>query len=100
MTITETKGEGTIQLGIEGNVDTNTAPQLQSRILQSFQKSKNVVLEMGECPYMSSAGLRALLLGQKTAMSKGGKLTLVNVRKEVQDIFKLTKFDSVLNIVS
>ncbi len=99
MTITETKGEGVLQLSVEGNVDTNTAPQLQAKILQSFQKSKNLVLEMSKCPYMSSAGLRALLLGQKTAMSKGGKMTLVGVRKEVMDIFKMTKFDSVLNIV-
>ncbi len=99
MTISETKGEGTIQLSIEGNVDTNTAPQLQTKILQSFQKAKNVVLDMSGCPYMSSAGLRALLLGQKTAMSKGGSMKLCNVQKEVKDIFVMTKFDSVLNIV-
>ena len=99
MTITETKGEDSIQLNIEGNVDTNTAPRLQSKILQSFQKSKNVVLEMAGCPYMSSAGLRALLLGQKTASTKGGSLKLCNVRKEVKDIFAMTKFDSVLTII-
>ena len=99
MTITETKGEDSIQLNIEGNVDTNTAPKLQSKILQSFQKSKNVVLEMAGCPYMSSAGLRALLLGQKTASTKGGSLKLCNVRKEVKDIFAMTKFDSVLTII-
>ena len=99
MTITETKGEDTIQLTVEGNVDTNTAPQLQNQILQSFQKSKNVVLEMSKCPYMSSAGLRALLIGQKTATSKGGSLKICNVTTVVADVFKMSGFSTILNIV-
>ncbi|MBR1441251.1 MAG: STAS domain-containing protein, partial [Lachnospiraceae bacterium] len=70
MTITEVKGEGTIQLNVEGQVDTVTAPELQQKILTSFQKSNDVVLDLGQVGYMSSAGLRALLLGQKTAQSK------------------------------
>ena len=99
MTITEVKGEDAVQLNVEGNVDTNTAPQLQMHILQSFQKSKNVVLEMSECPYMSSAGLRALLLGTKTASSKGGALKLVNVQPTVMDVFSVSGFSTILNIV-
>ncbi|MBR1628950.1 MAG: STAS domain-containing protein [Lachnospiraceae bacterium] len=98
MTITETKADGKIQLAVSGNVDTNTAPQLQSKILQSFQKAKDVVLDMADCPYVSSAGLRAFLLGHKTATSKGGSLTLVHVQKVVMDVFKTTRFDSVLKI--
>ena len=99
MTITETKGVDTVELKVSGNVDTNTAPELQTRILTSFQKSRNVVLEMADCPYMSSAGLRALLLGQKTATSKGGSMKLVNVQKGVKDVFQLSGFIKILNIV-
>ena len=99
MTVTETRGEDSIQLTIEGNVDTNTAPQLQVQILQAFQKGKTVLLEMGKCPYMSSAGLRALLLGQKTAMSKGGALKLCNVQPVVSEVLEMSGLSSVLNIV-
>ena len=99
MTITETRGEDLLQLSVEGNVDTNTAPQLQMHILQGFQQSKNVVLEMSKCPYMSSAGLRALLLGTKTATSKGGALKLVNVQPTVKDVFDVSGFSTILNIV-
>ncbi len=88
-----------IQLAVSGNVDTNTAPQLQAKILQSFQKVKSVVIDMGDCPYVSSAGLRAFLLGHKTATSKGGSLKLCNVQQTVMDVFKTTRFDSVLTIV-
>ncbi len=99
MTITETKGEDTIQLNVEGNVDTNTAPQLQTFILQAFQKGRNVVIEMSKCPYMSSAGLRALLIGQKTATSKGGSMKLVNVQPTVKDVFEVSGFATILTVI-
>ena len=99
MTITETRGEDTVQLNVEGNVDTNTAPQLQMHILQAFQKGRNVVLEMSKCPYMSSGGLRALLIGQKTATSKGGSMKLVNVQPSVKDIFNVSGFATILTVV-
>jgi anti-anti-sigma factor len=63
MEITEKKNEGQIILEVSGSVDTVTSPELQSSILTSFQKSKELVLDMSGVPYMSSAGLRALLIG-------------------------------------
>ncbi len=99
MNITEAKKDDTLEISVEGNVDTNTAPRLQETLLQAFQKSSKVVLDLDKCPYMSSAGLRALLIAQKTAMSKGGALTICNVKEAVMSVFKMTKFDAVLNIV-
>ena len=98
MTVSETKGEGMIQLSVDGNIDTNTAPRLQQSLLAAFQKSKNVVLDLNTCPYLSSAGLRALLIGQKTASSKGGSLKICNVQEPVMKVFQMTKFDQVLNL--
>ena len=98
MNVTETKGEGMIQLAVSGNVDTNTAPRLQSAVLTAFQKTSNVVLDMGQCPYLSSAGLRALLIGQKTASSKGGTFRLCNVQESVMKVLQMTKFDKVLTV--
>ena len=98
MTITEVKGEGTIQLNVEGQVDTVTAPELQQKILTSFQKSNDVVLDLGQGGYMSSAGLRALLLGQKTAQSKGGKLHIINVQDSVMQVFRMSGFSKILTI--
>ncbi len=99
MNITETKLDDGIMIAVEGNVDTNTAPRLQETLLQAFQKASTVKLDLDKCPYMSSAGLRALLIGQKTAMSKGGTFSIFNVKDTVMSVFKMTKFDAVLNIV-
>ncbi len=98
MTLTEIKNDDHSMIRVEGKVDTNTAPQLQAKILQCFQKSNHLVIDMEECPYMSSAGLRALLLGQKTASSKGGSMKLIHVGEVVMKIFSVSRFDKVLTI--
>lgn len=98
MTITETRAEGKIQLDVDGRVDTNTSPQLQTAILQAFQKGNTVIINLEKVIYISSAGLRALLIGQKTANSKGGSMKLVNVCDSVIQIFQMTGFASILTI--
>ena len=98
MQITETRDGDTIQLTVEGRVDTTTAPDLQKSILDAFQKGKHVIIDFSAVEYVSSAGLRALLLGQKTATSKGGKMTVTNVCDAVMQVFTMSGFAKVLNI--
>ena len=99
MTITEIKTEDGIQLDVEGQVDTVSAPELQQKLLTAFQKTSHVVLNIEKVQYMSSAGLRALLLGQKTASSKGGSMKVANVQDAVYQVFKMSGFAKILDIV-
>ena len=79
-------------------MDTTTSPQLQNAILQAFQKGSKLVLDFSGVEYVSSAGLRALLIGQKTANSKGGTMTLVHVADAVLQVFKMSGFSGILHI--
>ncbi len=98
MNIILTDCESYVRLIVEGRVDTNTSPQLQQAILNAFQKNKNVVLDFLNVPYISSAGLRALLIGQKTASSKGGSMKLTNVCETVMEILNVTGFSKMLKV--
>lgn len=98
MTIKVTKDGSSAVLAIEGRVDTNTSPQLQSEILKAFQSSKAVTLDFAAVPYISSAGLRALLIGQKTAASKGSAMELINVSPAVLSILESVGFAKILTI--
>lgn len=98
MTISEARDGEFMTLFIDGRVDTTTSPELQNRILLVFQKVGNLVLDFSKCEYVSSAGLRALLIGQKTAKSKGGSMKLVNVPEALMQILKVTGFDKILTI--
>ncbi len=99
MTISEIKNSGEITLKLNGRVDTITAPELQQAVLIAFQKEKNVVIDFEDVEYISSAGLRALLIGEKTAKSKGGSMTIKGANETVKSVFSVTGFDKILTIV-
>ena len=98
MQITEVRENDIITISIEGRVDTNASPQLQDAILKSFQKVNQIVLDFGQCAYVSSAGLRALLIGQKTANSKKGTMKLINVPDILMQVIKVSGFINILTI--
>ena len=83
---------------VDGRVDANTSPQLQQSILNAFQKCKDIVVDFLNVPYISSAGLRVLLIGHKTALSKGGTIKLTNVGEMVSEVINMSGFDSILTI--
>lgn len=91
-------GEDKLQMDVEGKIDSLTSNDFQNAVLRSFQKNKNIVINMDKVDYISSAGLRALILGQKTAASKGGSMVIINVCPAVQDVFRVTGFEKVLTI--
>lgn len=98
MEIVETKFEDSIQLCVDGRIDVTAAPMLQESILTAFQKSNKIVLDLEKTQYVSSAGLRAFLIGQKTATSKGGSMKLINVNDSVMEILKVTGFADIITI--
>ncbi len=98
MTISSTIKDNEALLQIDGRVDTNTSPQLQSAILNAFQRSSRLVLDFAKVPYISSAGLRALLIGQKTANSKRAVMELIHVSPTVMTILQSVGFADILTI--
>jgi len=100
MTIKEKREGDVVQLFVEGRVDTTNAGDFQTAILTAFQKGSTVVIDMKDLAYISSAGLRALLIGQKTANSKGGVQKLINVGELVMELLQATGFTDILTIES
>lgn len=98
MTITTKRDGAHITLVVSGRVDTNTSTQLQAEILRAFQAARQLTLDFTQVPYISSAGLRALLIGQKTAMTKGAQMELVHIQPPVMTVLELSGFDSILTI--
>ncbi len=96
MTIDEHKEGDSLVLVLNGKVDVHSSDELTNVILRSFQKTDSLVLDMKDVIYVSSAGLRAFMLGQRTAASKGSGFSLINVRDEIKAIFRTTGFDKLL----
>ncbi|MDR1705334.1 MAG: STAS domain-containing protein [Clostridiales bacterium] len=98
MTITKTQGDGTLILALQGRLDTATAPQLQEELIPALADAKNVVLDFANLAYISSAGLRVLLMGEKQAKLGPASMTLRNVPEEVLEVLSMTGFTDILNI--
>ncbi len=98
MDIKKIQGTDKITLELSGRLDTTTAPQLQEAMIPVLESPCATVLDFNELAYVSSAGLRVLLLGEKTAKAKGVTLTLINVSPDVKEVFDMTGFTDILTI--
>lgn len=82
-------------LEISGRVDTTTAPELESCINESTKGLKELVLDLKDMAYISSAGLRVMLKAHKL-MSAQGSLIIKNVQSDVMEVFEMTGFSDIL----
>jgi anti-sigma B factor antagonist len=77
---------------ISGEIDSNTAPQAQERILPLAQPEARILLDMSRVEYMSSAGLRMLLSMYRQITRQNGGLVLVGLAEEIKDTMSVTGF--------
>ena len=82
----------TYQLGEE--LDSFNYQQVQDDIQAIMEKGSSVVMDMTDCNYVSSTGLRVLLYSKKVAAAKGIKIYLHGIRNEVKDVMDVTGFSS------
>lgn len=87
----------TLILALYGRLDTNTAPQLEQEIRGLAEEITELIFDMKELVYISSAGLRVLLGAQKR-MNAQGCMRVRHVGEEVMDVFRLTGFTDILTI--
>ena len=97
MTIEINRNAEETVIKVVGRLDTTTAPALDKTISEDLADVKNLVLDMKELEYVSSAGLRVILSTQKK-MQKVGSMKLVNVCENVMEVFEMTGFADILEI--
>lgn len=98
MNITKTKNGTELCISLEGRLDTVTSPQLEVEIKQGLINIDSLIFDLAKLEYVSSAGLRVLLLAQRTMNNKQGKLVLKNVSEAVKEVLDLTGFSDIMKI--
>ena len=90
-------GAGTVTAFLEGRISSANAAEVQQALLklQSENPERELVIDAGALEYISSAGLRVLLM---IAQRQGNALTVQNVTPEVFEILSMTGFTSILNV--
>ncbi len=82
-----------------GKIDHVTVGEFEEKMSKLGEQTDELVLDMNEVEYVSSAALRAILNINDLMADKGGSFTLKNVNKKVMEIFSITGFADYLNIV-
>jgi anti-anti-sigma factor len=91
---TSTK-EGSTIIEIIGSLDGNTVNEAQEKILPLISSAHvSMVLDMKECGYISSAGLRLLLMAAKQLSTQSGTLVLSGLSDEIKDVMEMTGFNN------
>ncbi|MDR0653034.1 MAG: STAS domain-containing protein [Synergistaceae bacterium] len=96
MNIEKTNADGITIFALDGKLDAVSAPQLHTELLEELNTVKNVTLDCAKLTYLSSAGLRVLLAGDKTTKSLGCKMTLKGVSDKIMEILVMTGFEKIL----
>lgn len=97
MTIEKNLNATTLTVAVGGRLDTTTAPQLETELKASLDGVTELVLDLVNLEYISSAGLRVLLAAQKI-MNKQGSMVVRNANDDIRDIFDVTGFADILTI--
>lgn len=88
----------TLTVKLEGRLDTTTTPQVSEALQHSLDACNLCILDLANVDYVSSAGLRLLLLLHKRMDAAGGRFVLRKVQPGVLDILNMTGFSSFLVI--
>lgn len=97
MTINAKMNGTTLEIALEGRLDTMTAPELEAELQKDMPGAESLVMDFSKLDYISSAGLRVLLSAHKAMNSKGG-MKVTHVNEIVQEVLDVTGFSDILNI--
>jgi len=79
-------------IDLAGEIDGKSAPLAQQQIVPTLQSGAKLLLDMSKVPYMSSAGLRLMLLLYRQMANLNGSIALVGLSDEIRDTMEATGF--------
>ena len=101
MKITSSTVESISVLRFEGNLDMNTAKGAQESADKVIDGGAlKIIINFDKVNFVSSAGLRVLLYTAKRMKHAEGELSICGLNDSVQEIFKITGFDKIFNVLT
>lgn len=97
LNINKTLEDKKLTVAVEGRLDTTTAPELEASLKESIEEVTELIIDLTDLEYISSAGLRVLLAAQKIMM-KQGKMIVTHPNDVINEIFEVTGFRDILTI--
>ena len=82
----------------EGRVDGDTSDELEERFVEAAPNGGVALMDMGEVSYISSAGLRAMMLISNRTLAKDCRFAVCNLQEVVHHVFDVSGFFQLMSI--
>ena len=83
---------GTVTVTLAGSLDTATAPELEKQLAPVLAGSaRDVVFDLAQLTFITSAGLRVFALTRKTLKERGGQASFVHMQPQIHEVFEIIK---------
>lgn len=84
--------EGTVTVQLTGSLDTATAPELERQLTPVLASNvKDLVFDLANLKFISSAGLRVFATARKALRERGGQASFVHLQPQIQEVFEIIK---------
>ncbi|MFH1213308.1 MAG: STAS domain-containing protein [Candidatus Neomarinimicrobiota bacterium] len=101
MEIVTKKSNDVLVVAISGRLDTITAPEFEKNILALVTpENKKIVLDCADLSYISSSGLRVILMTLKKVKANNGNLIICSLQESIKEVFNICGFSSLLTITT
>jgi anti-sigma B factor antagonist len=83
---------GAITIKLTGSLDTTTAPELERKLAPVLGGPvKDLVFDLAELKFISSAGLRVFSMARKQLKERGGQTSFIHMQPQIQEVFEIIK---------
>ncbi len=99
MQIQAKKDQNVLIVSVTGRMDTVSAPEFQKQMEDLLEQGETgIVMDFGKLEYVSSAGLRSILVAAKKAKSLGGQVSRCALQDMVRKVFDISGFTGMLPV--
>jgi anti-anti-sigma factor len=98
MEIKDTLDDGIVIIQPAGRLDSTSSPEFERFLLAKITDRSRLIVDLSKLDYISSAGLRVILVGAKRSDSAKGKILLCGMKDIIHQIFEVSGFLKILKV--
>lgn len=99
MEVTTERQDGILSIGVDGRIDGSNVVEFEEAVREAIEDDDRVVImDLENLRYISSAGLRAVLLTGKALKGRGAELVLCSLSDPIRKVFEISGFDTLFAI--
>lgn len=98
MNLTTTNSDNALIVKLQGNLDTLAAEEIMDQVKNILDSDTPITIDCTDLEYISSSGLRVLLMIRKAQKAKGNNVTMLSVNTSIMEVLRITHFDKMFEI--